>query len=1113
MKSKLQITLALVALSGLLVAPAADATDVARLPLKASVLAKPNVIFGMDDSGSMDWEVLLDTSSGLFWWDGDDGWNSATGKPASATGSNAYRRSYLFPVGTADGGALYGYSDSNGRALAPTAQFAWVRSAAFNPIYYDSTKTYEPWAPAYVAGAIVNYAPAVPAAALSHPAFPAGPTLKLDGPWDATAANWTTNGYRFYMQPGMVVPAGSRVYAGSTSSDVCSGTTTRTLTVDLVVAAGRACYASIPYYPATFWHPENCVVGADCVVAPDGTKLKRYEIKPATAGYPSGRGYAAEMQNFANWFTYYRKRKQMLAGSMGEVLEGLTGLRLGLMRFTDSGVATPAVTMYDTESGSASTNGLRVAGQFYTNAVIEPEGTPTHATIKHIASQYENNPNIIQYACQRNSMFIVTDGFSNTTSIAVPAYDKNKYGGAPPYTDIPNGSLSDLALAYYTNRLRLDLPAGRVPISASAAPNADKNPDLHINTYAISLGVRGSLWPTAVDPFVTPPVWTAPLADHPSLIDDQWHGTINGRGLMYLATNPSETASGIRAVLTDIISQTGAQGGVAVSTVNLARGDNRAYFGIYNPAGWIGDVTAHPIDAATGEVDAAAELWSASATLLARDWTTRVIASATSAGGVGFTVADVGAVVNPGGVHGDTTQVMNYLRGDRTHEGTLFRVRTGLIGAIINSEPAVDRKKSVVYVQSGEGMLHAIDTEEATAGQELWAFVPRSVLASLGETVQRGYVFTTRLDGSPSLGTGSGGKTMLVAGTGAAGRSFHALDVSNPRGLTEATLASRYMWEFPDAADAVTQAKVGLAMGRARIVKTAGDGYVVLVTSGYANDDGRGRLWMLDADTGAIVHEFDTGVGAPGAGDAGLAQVSAFLEDDGTVRYAYGGDLLGNLWRFDLQGKGAPVKLAELRDSLGNRQPVTAAPELAMIENKRVVIVGTGRMLGIGDFGSTRVQTMYAISDGVPLANPRAALVAQVYNPATDSLSSNPVDWSTDRGWYVDLPAGEQANTQPTIAYGAVAFTTNTAGASDCTASSRLYVFDVTSGSKFEGAGFVSTLISDSANSSGVTALATSGQKIVGSGQDSDGNPWEREIVSKTLIDPAKNAWREIRRR
>ncbi len=128
------------------------ATDIADLPLKASVLAKPNVIFGLDDSGSMDWEVLLDTSSGLFWWDGDDGWNSAKGKPASATGSDNNRRSYLFPVGSNDGGQLYGYDSTNGRALPPTSQFAWVRSNKFNPVYYDSKATYKPWSPAYLDG-------------------------------------------------------------------------------------------------------------------------------------------------------------------------------------------------------------------------------------------------------------------------------------------------------------------------------------------------------------------------------------------------------------------------------------------------------------------------------------------------------------------------------------------------------------------------------------------------------------------------------------------------------------------------------------------------------------------------------------------------------------------------------------------------------------------------------------------------------------------------------------------------------------------------------------------------------------------------------------------------
>ena len=1096
MKSAIQLAVATAALGALLGATAAQATDVADKPLKASVLAKPNVIFGTDDSGSMDWEVLLDTSSGLFWWNpANSGWDSAAGKPLRSSNYVAYP--YLFPVGRAVGGQLYTYDSPYGRAVPPTPQFAWLRSSKFNPLYYDPAVTYEPWSPAYLDGAKKTYADATPGNALAHPVYPAGPSLQLDGMWDAGKANFLNRdgAYTFYFQAGMEVPATAQVISGT-----CAAGAT--------VAAGNRCYAAVPYYPATYWHPEACAVGADCVDAPDGSgTLKRMEIKPANYATPAQ--YAAATQNFANWFTYYRKRKLMLAGSMGQVLEDLTGLRLGAMSFTDEAAATPVVTMYDTDLTTPSLNGLAISGRFYKNAMAA-EGTPTHATVKHIAKQFNENTDIVQYACQRNSMFIVTDGFSNTTKIAVPAYNAALFGNAAPYKTTHEGTLADLALAYYTNRLRAGgaspLAAGKVPKSTSDAPNADKNTDLHINTYAITLGVRGSLWPNAVDPFVAAPAWPVPAADDPSMIDDQWHATINGRGLMYLATNPAETTEGIRAVLNDIISQTGAQGGVAVATVNLSRGDSQAYFGTYDPAGWAGDVTAHPIDAKTGAVDGDTESWSASKQLLARDWSTRVIASYDGSTGVGFTAAAAGADVNPGGKYGADADVIDYLRGDRTHEGTLFRKRLSLLGAIINSEPAVSRADQVVYVQSGEGMLHAFDTADGSAGKELWAFVPRSVLGSIGKSVERGYVFSTKLDGSPTIGAYGGGKTLLVAGTGAAGRSFHALDVTNPRALTEAGLAAKVLWEFPSAAE---QDKVGLALGRPRIVKLADGSYVALVTSGYNSTAGGGRLWMLNASTGAVIKEFDTGV----AGDAGLAQVSAYSEADGSVRYVYGGDLLGNVWRFDLKDKGAPVKLAVLKDAGGNLQPVTAAPELVEIEGKRVVIVGTGRLLGRADFGNAKVQTVYAIADGAALANARASLVKQVYTRGADpEITSNAVDWTAQRGWYVDVPAGEQANTQPTIAYGAVAFTTNTAGETDCTASSRLYVLDVLSGGAFPGADFVSSEISPTANSSGVTALSTAKGKIVGSGQDADGKPWEREIVGNKTIKPAKNAWREIRR-
>jgi type IV pilus assembly protein PilY1 len=102
------------------------------------------------------------------------------------------------------------------------------------------------------------------------------------------------------------------------------------------------------------------------------------------------------------------------------------------------------------------------------------------------------------------------------------------------------------------------------------------------------------------DPFVTAPTWPVPTPDTPHMLDDLWHATINGRGLMFLATNPTSTVDGIRAVVNDILNQTGAQGGLAVSTVNLQRGDSRAYFGTYNPAGWIGDLTANAINPSSG---------------------------------------------------------------------------------------------------------------------------------------------------------------------------------------------------------------------------------------------------------------------------------------------------------------------------------------------------------------------------------------------------------------------------------------------------------------------------------------------------------------------------------
>jgi type IV pilus assembly protein PilY1 len=1114
MKTRFQLVFCAAALGTLLAGAASGNTPLSDLPLRSSALAKPNVIFSMDDSGSMDWELLLDTGNGVAWWDGTSAWNTAAGKPLAISPNVPY--AYLFPLGSGAGGAVYNAGSTYGQAVPPINQLAWLRSAQFNPSYYDTRITYRPWAPATLGETLRNWPDANPAAASAHPAVPGAPTLALNQAWTAANTQFMAEGYRFYVQAGMSLPPGAVVRTSNAGAggQPCTGETEQTLVANQTVPAGAACWASIPYYPATFWQAEACTLGPDCVARPDGAgTLRRYEIRPGAAGFPSGRGYAAEMQNFANWFSYYRKRKLMLAASMGQVLENISGLRLGVDPFN---VKRP-ITMYDADAASETANRFAAAGQFYLNG-MQMLGTPTHAAMKQAAAHFEADTGVVQYACQRNNLFVVTDGFSNSASTEVPSYDRSRFGGTAPYAPTAEGSLADLGLLFYTQRLRTDLPAGRVPISASTAPNADRNPDLHINTYGLSLGVRGSVWPTNLDPFVTAPNWPTPVGDTPAMLDDLWHATLNGRGQMYLATTPQETAASIKAGLEDILANKGAQGGFSVSSVNLGRGDGRAYLASYDPAGWTGDLEAVPLNADTGEL-APIAAWSAADNLNARPWTERVIATHNGSTGVGFTAGNIGSLLNPGNAWGPTEALVAYLRGNRSGEGTQYKLRQSLLGAVINAEPAIDRDTQVAYLATGEGMLHAFDLRDSAPGRELWAYVPGLKLADLGRTSARSWSFRTQLDGTPVLRRLDDGSKLLVAGMGVAGRGYFAIDVSNPRGLSEAALASRVKWEFPRVGDAAMAAKMGQTVGRPYIVKLQGGATVVLVSSGYNNSfDGRGRLWVLNPANGEVIKEFVTPEGTPGA-EAGLAQFSPFAEADGSVREVFAGDLLGNVWRIDLLANpaaaGAVTKLAQLRDPSNNPQPVTAAPELMAWQGQRVVLVGTGRLLDPSDFGSPRVQSFYAIASGAPLANVRSQLVQRNLNVAGNgSLTGAEFSWATQRGWYLDLPPGEHVNHRPALAYGAVAFVANRTGGSNCEASARLLVVDVLTGGRFARSEFVSTVLSSNSNTSGVTALLTrDGQTLRFNARDySSGKGVGRGISAGVPITPLKNSWREIRR-
>lgn len=398
--------------------------------------------------------------------------------------------------------------------------------------------------------------------------------------------------------------------------------------------------------------------------------------------------------------------------------------------------------------------------------------------------------------------------------------------------------------------------------------------------------------------------------------------------------------------------------------------------------------------------------------------------------------------------------LINFLKGvasyeDRSSnpaENRLYRYRSAVLGDTTESQPAYIGKPTfsyddagynefktaqasragTVYIGANDGMLHAFN---ATTGDERWAYIPGIVVPNLWKLADKNYAtqHTYYVNASPIIADIYHGewRTILVGGLGGGGRGYYALDITNPA-------APALLWEFSSA----NQPNLGYSFGPPVITKKADGTWVVLLTSGYNNTspgDGCGYLYVLDAWSGGQLADYPTGV----CNSSGLAKIAAWADQpefNNTATFTYGGDLQGNLWRFDINkaktAAGAITNLAVLKDPLGYTQPITARPELGKIDGKRVVFVGTGKYLETTDLTNTQDQTMYAIKDlddyptsspAATLVNPRASLVQQTLTAAGAhrTSSSNSVDWATDRGWFIDFPEnGERQHVDGQLALG-----------------------------------------------------------------------------------------------
>ncbi len=619
-------------------------------------------------------------------------------------------------------------------------------------------------------------------------------------------------------------------------------------------------------------------------------------------------------------------------------------------------------------------------------------------------------------------------------------------------------------------------------------------------------------------------------------VDDLWHAAVNGRGKYYSANDPVELANSLADALAKLDATTGAGAAAATSNLQPVAGDNYVVVAKYQTQNWAGNVESHTVDPATGTVSPVV-LWNSNTQLNAQvaalaDTRNIYFFDAGSANKLAsFTYANLTAAglnasfdgLCPGGgadklsqcsgfnaaekAAATGTNLVDYLRGRSGYESTggsvlsLFRERVwtsanpdpnlppvktrDVLGDIVNSVPVYVKKpaftyadagyaafasanaarQGVVYTGANDGMLHAFN---ADTGAELWAYVPSMVMPSLYKLADLDYPNQHQyyVDGAPTVGDVYGGgawHTMLVGGLNKGGKGYYALDVTDPS-------TPKALWEFTDA-------NLGYSFGNPVITKLKDGTWVVIFSSGY-NNTGLGYLYVLNALTGAQISKIATSAG-DAATPSNLGAINAWVDKliDNTALRVYGGDMLGNLWRFDIDDNIAPggkeaFLLAQARRTNGTTQPITTRPELSEIKvgatRYAIVSIGTGRYLGASDIGDTSLQTVYSFKD--VLTNPalgnlhtNAGMVEQTLADMVTSGGQQartianpvPVDWSAKNGWYVDLKlsSGERVNVDMQQQLGILTVATNVPESNACSigGSSWLYYFDIGSGS------FVST--------------------------------------------------------
>jgi type IV pilus assembly protein PilY1 len=950
-------------LTALVLGPAANPALAApgalsQAPLYVGSNVEPNVVFLNDDSGSMGFTVMTPGDSGYMWVNEDQAsqYYYMYTHPRTSTATNGQRytdgstpRARVVPTEESLASSTTVDSNKSTREAIASSSGVWrAWNHNYNKIYYNPNITYTPWVGVNKSG--IRFSNVDPTKALVNPYDPSLGYENLTV--NMTYSTW-------YKKP------------SSTSY------------IDI---------SNITLFPARYyiWSDTN---SNGIVDATDDREL--VEIKPARPLYPRAAGrrdctsdalklnctYAEEIQNFANWFSYYRSRDFTAKNATTAAIEDITGIRVGFATINeDSGARNRVASMnLDPTTGNKRKlfDGIYSSGYQFTSSYAK--GTPLRIALHKTGLYYEGKSNNIMGSsatpkpilpaaqggmCQKNYTILMTDGFwsdSSNPGISSANADGNNNTAwdGPPYGDSYSYTLADVAMHYYERDLDTSLP-NEVPARSDAK---DKAPHQHMTTYTVAFGVSGTLDPEADDPSSPGFNWPSPFDGELEKIDDLWHAAYNGRGEFYNAQDPEALQAGLKAAFASVARGKSSSASVAFNTTRLGT-DSMLYQASFNPSdNWAGSLVGIELSI---EGQLGGIVWDAASKLDEVHPNNRLILTYNEDTKQGTLFKELMSLSTrqqndlntaPDGSKDGLGQArLDFLRGDRSNEGPdnghEFRQRTSILGDIVYSNPVfVGRPESgydddpsfgaadysnflqtnierpaVIYVGSNDGMLHGF---LASNGEPAISYVPgllasESNLEGLHYLTDPNYEHRYYVDLSPTVAdavVNGSWRTVLVGGFRAGGKGLFALDVTHPQNFNEASADSIVMWEF-------THPDMGYSFSKPTIAQLQSGEWAAVFGNGY-NSGTNAKLFMVDISSGQLVMSpFDFGAETHGLSTPVLADANG----DGKVDRIYAGDLAGNIWVVHYDNgswkkafSGKPLFTATIG---GVPQPITSKPVL-----------------------------------------------------------------------------------------------------------------------------------------------------------------------------------------